>query len=92
MGRVVSDPTSVEVVAERLDNHLKECAQQNELVLSEIREMRAALQPVLDVYTTAKLGGKLLKGALQFIIYAGGAVAVIGGGLKAILMMKGSGA
>lgn len=91
-GAAVSDTESVAVLAERLDNHLKECAEQNEAMLTEMRQMRADLQPIINVYTTATIGTKFLRGLLQFVIYVGGAVGVIAGGLKALSMLKGGGA
>lgn len=88
----MSEQTSVDVLAERLDNHLKECAEQNDAMLTEMRQMRADLQPLINVYTTATMGAKFTRGVLQFIIYVGGAVGVIVAGFKALSMLKGNGA
>lgn len=67
------DGESVEVLAERLDNHLIACEEQNRAVLHELRELRQAVQPVIDAYTTGRGIVFLLK-AVGYIAIAVGAL------------------
>lgn len=74
------DEPSIGVIAERLDNHLTACEEQNKTVLAEIRELRQAVQPVIDAYTT----GKGLVFLLKVIGYIGVAAGVLYAGFRAI--------
>lgn len=71
---------SVEVLAERLDNHLTACEEQNQTVLRELREMRGAVQPVIDAYTT----GKGIVSIAKVITAIGAAIVAIYAGFRAI--------
>lgn len=74
---------TVEVIAERLDNHLQACELQNKTVLEEIRELRMAVQPVIDAHTTAKgvaVIAKFIAGVAAAVVAIASAVRWIKGG------------
>ena len=51
----------VDVLAERLDNHLRECAEQNQTVLKEIRDFRKEVEPIVKVWQAGGVAMGLIK-------------------------------
>lgn len=51
----------VDVLAERLDNHLRECAEQNKAVLDEIRGFREEVAPLVKVWNAGGVAIRLVK-------------------------------
>ena len=51
----------IDVLAERLDNHLRECVEQNKVVLEEIRGFREEVAPIVKVWQAGGVAVRLIK-------------------------------
>ena len=69
---------SVAVLAERLDNHLAECAEQNRAVLHELRSFRSDVEPLVRVWQA----GGVAVGVVKLIALLATSIAAVWAVLK----------
>lgn len=73
----------------KLARHEAECAARYGTILTTLTEMRAEMQPVIEVYRGSRWAGRTLVAMLKFIALLGTVAGVIYAGFR---YMKGGGA